>query len=357
MTDQPGDNLLYLLSEKGTMTWFQCRKYMDDLWQNREQNKARDDLQCGEEQKNDWYSMIRKLSSLGYLDIGEYKGKTIVQVAPPMLVAFPFIKSSFFLTGARSPQLLKEIDELCDNHPEIELEKRHIDDDFPESWVIKTCNMEEMEKRFQNLIQDKKLGIQKQPISWQIIEFSANIEEYKKSLQGHWFSADSSDMREVFNVNCLYFPKVNSNSPEITDGNQEFLIKLTHYYSKYYLYSPKKNEKVNVHLDWGRFLMVQNSKTPVIKFTKDMELKSSLRLPPLLERGLALLSGTPVNEIPVNKMALGGSRSSHNGSYNDKSTNTPTGSGRHKEFVFKKVPWEVAKQVSNKLGQQLQKVA
>ena len=357
MINQPGDNLLYLLSEKGTMTWFQCRKYMDDLWQNREQNKFKDGFQCRKEQKNDRYSMIRKLSSLGYLDIVEYRGKTIVQVAPPMLVALPFIKPSFFLTGARSPQLLREIDELCNNHPEIELEKRHIDDDLPESWVIKTCNMEEMEKRFQNLVRDKKLGIQKQPISWQIMEFSANIEEYKNSLKGHWFSADSSDMKKVFNVNCLDFTKVNSNSSEITDESQEFLIELTHYYREYYLYSPRKNEKVNVHLDWGRFLMVQDSKTSVLKFTKDMELKSSLRLPPLLERGLALLSGTPVNEIPVNKMALRGSRSSHNGSYNGKSTNIPTGAGRHREFVFKKVPWEVAKQVSNKLGQQLQKVA
>ena len=314
MKNQSGNNLLYVLSEKRSMRLYDCRKHMDDLWQK------------GEGERYWYYSIIRKLSSLGYLDIGEYSGKTIVQIAPPVLVALPFMRPTFFLTGARSPKLLRDIEKIC-NHSEMELEKKQFDNNMPESLFIKIYNTDKMECLFKDLVQEGRLKIEKQPISWNIINFSKGVEEYKESLENDYFSADPEDIMEVFDPASLRFTKPDDKSelPLAKDNkNQEFLIKSVNHYDKYYLYSQNKKEKVATHLDWGKFLMLQNSKNPILKLTKEMELKSCLRLPPLLERGLALLSGTPVNEVFFNNK---------------------------KDFVFTNVPLEIAKLVSEKLGQ------
>jgi len=117
------------------------------------------------------------------------------------------------------------------------------------------------------------------------------------------------------------------------------LIKIFHYenYYNYYLFNKQSEDIVNVDLDWGRFLMLEKSNKPILKYNKDtFELESCLQLPLNLERALTLLSGY-CEELNFD---------SNKNEKNDESN----------KFVFKNVTYKVAEVVADKLGQKLNEI-
>ena len=322
--DHFGNNILYLLSEKKSIQWTKFRQYVEML--------------NHKEKSNSYfiYSLSRKLNALGYLDIEkDNKENKMLKTALPQLIELPFIKLTFLLTGARSPELLK----IMKSASSIEVKKIK-NKCFPDTVIVKPENIEALETWLKTTsFQGNKLSdyiqICKNPLAWNILESSENdIMSYEESLKKNWFSVDKSSIQEIFDINELKFKPFKENNL-IQDRS---LIKIFHKenYYKYYLFNKNNKDGVNVDLDWGKFLMIKQSNKSILKYNKDtFELESSLRLPLKLERGLTLLSGYSAEP---------------NFDLNKEQKNY----GRKKPpFVFKKVSYKIAGIVANKLGQKL----
>ena len=311
---QFGNNLLYLLSEKRYIKSNQLNQYIDVL--------------LNAHKKSYWkYSLVRNLSTLWYLYIKDDKGNTVLKITPPMLIELPFTKPNFLLTGARSPELLKVIK----SNAKIEI-KKTLNTYFPDTIIVRPENIQSLENWLEETaFQGNKLAdyikIYKNPVSWKILEDSEDVKVYEESLE--WSSGDKSEIREFFDIDNLKFRLFT------TQQNLEHdlsLVKICHHGNliKYYLFRTANEDKVAVNLDWGRFLISQKLQHSILQYNrKTFELRSKLRLPAELERGLALLSGEPPKEL-----------------------NSDTQQNK-KSFTFKNVPYKIAKLVANKLGQEL----
>ena len=320
-----GNKILYLLSEKKSLPYNKLRQYVEDFKSEEgilrlEKNdlKQRKDSYC-------YSSLVRSLSSLGYLDIGKKGNKPIVKIAPPMLVALPYIKPTFLLTGARTSSFLQ----LFKNGKSFEI-KLIKNDYLPDTVLIEPESLNTLETwcketQFQGNKLSDYIRLHKKPIAWNMLKCSGKLTAYEKQLELDWFSGDESHIRKIFDVNKLKFIPFNLQK---TEKKHLSLVKIYHFesYCDYYLFDFSKKEKVFVDLDWGKFLVIQRSNNSILEYNIEIfELTSYLRLPLVIERGLSLLSG---NLVEV---------------------------GRNKEFTFKNVPCQIAELVADKLGQKLVK--
>ena len=341
-SSQFGNNFLYLLSEKKSITWSKSREYAEIL--KKQENNARNN----QSKKLGHYSIIRKFSSLGYLDVGEIeKGKTVVQVAPPILIELPFMQLSFLLTGARSPAFVATIKKAVKGCSEVRIHKQT---DLPDTVIIEPESQTALKKSLECCIfQGNKLSsyiqISQQPVAWDILEFAGNLESYKQSLSPHWFSGNRSDIKKVFDVDSFNFKNFNSDKDMLEKDLSLVEIVLHDSLSKYYLFNKENNGKVEVDKDWGKLLMAKQSKCPVLKYNKqNFELSSTLSLPFIWERGLTLLSGSPPTKLQFYNNAKNRGKLKSNKKY------------KNNPWIFKNVPYKIAQLVSNKLSQELAEV-
>ena len=346
--NQFGNNLLYILSEKKSVKWSQFFQYVESL--NMQDNCLNNQKTNNEEStykfnkpKNSYliYSFSRNLNSLGYLDIGEdNKGNTIVKIAPPMLVELPFIRPTFLLTGARSPELLK----IIKNNSKIEV-KKTVNKYLPDNITVRPENIETLETWLEEtVLQGNRLSsyikVYKNPVAWSILELSGKLKSYNNNLKSHWFSGNKSDIQTIFDVDNLSFKTFNIQKSLKYDLS---LVKISHYESfhRYYLFNFINEDRVKVNLDWGRFLIAEKLNKSVLEYnSQTFELVSFLRLPLILERGLTLLSGTPPREL---------------NSFSKKQQRKDQIVGE-KVFVFKNVSHNIATLVADKLGQKLKEM-
>ncbi len=307
---QPGHYLLYLLSKKKTLRWHDFKKYVEILY-------GRDSL---EKDKYFILNLSRKLSALGYIDIGENNSQTYIKVTPPMLVALPYLTPIFLLTGACIPELLKTIK----SHFQTEITSHKC---LPATVMIKPENREDLEDHLQKVaFQGNKLSgyikACEHPIAWDILEFTGDINQYEQSLSLEWHSGNTSDIKQFFDTSTLKFQNLESKEQFRNDLS---LVKISHYEKShtYYLFKSSNEDKAKVNLDWGRFIMAKQSNCPVLEYDKQtFELCSKLRFPAIFERGLTLLSGIP----PIRE---------------------------NKKFIFKSVPYKIAELIACKLEQKL----
>ena len=314
-----GNNLLYLLSEKKSLSLTKFKTHMNYLNEKNTQKSQYNNTY--------WmYDLAKNLNSLAYLDMGVIDNQTFVQISPPTLLALPFIKPTFLLTGARSPKFLKIIKSSLRNHSEFEIKTKK---NFPDTVIITSENIENLENSWKNtLFQGNTLSsyikIYKKPIAWHILESIEDLLAYRKSLESKYIRGEKSEIKSIYDINTLQFKSFYSDNPL----KDEFsLIKIFHsekFYT-YYLFSIS-NKRVKVNLDWGKFLIASQSKRCFLTYNKStFELTSYLGLPLAFERGLALLSGFP----PTRK---------------DKDKNI---------CIFSCVPYKIAILVAQKLEQEI----
>ena len=354
--NQLGNNLLYLLSEKKSLKWNKFKQYAKYLCrqdkfdkkemakpQNNHHSKALESEDCSQKQPNDFWSLARELSAMAYLDIEGKKGERVFKITAPILAELPFIRPAFLLTGARSPKLLKAVKETAKKCSGIDVEiKTH--NSFPDTVILKPENKVILQTWLKNTsFQGNKLSdyiriSENYPPAWSILEFAGSLTAYKKSLETDWHSGDKRHIKEIFDIKLLRFKAFDSGKDSLE--NELSLVKIFHqeHFSKYYLFSKESEDRVEVQLDWGKFLILaEQSKESVLEYNKrTFELRSSLRLPPIFERGLTLLSGN--------------SQKMQEKQFNKKKKR------QKQSFVFKKAPYEIAKIVSEKLEQHLTEV-
>ncbi len=333
--NQLGNDFLYLLSEKKSVRWNQLFHYVESL-------NIKENYLNSKSRSSYLYSFIRNLSSLGYLDMGEDdEGNTIVKIAPPMLVELPFIRPTFLLTGARSPELLR----IIKSNSRIKV-KRIMNKYLPDKIIVRPENIKILEAwleetTFQGNQLSSYIKIYKNPVAWSILEFSGNLTLYEDSLNSHWFSGNKLHIQKVFDISDLKFKTFNTQ--QSSKYNDVSLVKISHYESfyKYYLFNFINEDQVKVNLDWGRFLIAKKVNTSVLEYnSRTFELISFLRLPLILERGLTLLSSTPPRELKSFLEKQQGKNQSIRGEV----------------FVFKNIPHKIATLIADKLGQELKEI-
>lgn len=358
---QFGNNYLYLLSEKKRLTWFQSKKYTHILKKRNDRSNqkkfyiakntiknlssANRKQEENEANNSYWhYSIMKDISSFGYVDIGENKGETIVQIAPPMLVELPFILPSFLLTGARSPKFLETIKNALKSCSEISIKKQT---DLPDTIIIEPENKTSLMKCLERtLFQGNRLSsyikISDYPVAWDMLEFSEDLQSYNESLNPHWFSGNKSDIQKIFDMDTLKFKSFQLGRDTLE--KELSLIEVIHHesFSKHYLFSKRENKMVKVNVDWGKFLIAGQSGHSILKYNRrNFELSSSLRIPGILERGLVFCSGT----LPIETNAIV-----------CKKETKEIRRKRENVFIFKSIPYKIAKLISDKLGKKLNEI-
>ena len=162
--NQPGNHLIYLLSEKKILKWHDFKKYIEVLYGGK----------ILEKDKYFIFKLSRNFSSLGYIDIGkDTRDNTIIKITPPMLVALPYISPTFLLTGACCPELQKTVKSHF--HPEIKTHQW-----LPNTLIIKPESVEKLENKLQDIVfQGNKLfdyiKVCKTPIAWNILEYCRRV--------------------------------------------------------------------------------------------------------------------------------------------------------------------------------------
>lgn len=353
---QLGNNLLFLLSEKKSLKWRQFKHYAEYLcrqntfvkW-NMEKNQTNLHSQIlkpeskgfFQKQSNDFWTLARELSTMAYLDIGGKTGETFFKITPPILAELPFTRLTFLLTGARSPKFLKIVKETAKKCPGINIEiKTH--NCFPDTVIIKPKSKTILQTWLEDTsFQGNKLSdyiqISENSPSWNILDFAGNLTAYKESLETDLHDGNKIHIKEIFDIKSLKFKPFDSDKNSLE--NDLSLVKIFHqeYFYKYYLFLKQSKKRVEVHPDWGKFLIAKQSEKSVLEYNKrTFELRSSIRLPLIFERGLTLLSGN------LQKMQ-------------DKKLNKKNKIWK-KTFVFKNVPIKIARVVSEKLEQNLKEM-
>jgi hypothetical protein len=236
-----------------------------------------------------WYDF------LGYVDF-DYQSKRAI-VNPPQLFLVPTQSGrKAFLTGARTPdfaeKVLKKANELGLNiqviskagtcEPWILLP----DTIFLEARNLPNYGMSEI-KAF-----TKDLNIYFDPnhiVQWGLLNFSATIEEYAKSLLPDERFEDYDWSRKIFNPNTFRFER-------LADDNFDKTFSLIEYQFNAYTYHHviwKNGKAYPVDKGWGRWLVMQHDKKQVVFRDKNgiTAIPTGMPLPRLISEAFILCSG------------------------------------------------------------------
>ncbi len=311
------NSLLYILSEKSFdkyLLFSEFKKYINIL----RPSLIEEQFQYFE------YNLFRQLSGLGHINILQSQEGLTFKINSPKLILLHFIRPVFLLIGARTEDLIDEINIMCKKNSFIFDRKKN--KDLPDTITIIPDSLENFKKRLEcptNTLKDY-VEIYTNPVGEDILNSVPSLTSYRQSLN-NWISANPSQIEKVFDIEKLKF----RDFQEHQKRNHNFLGKaLLHgNIPQYYLFKSSCNEKVKIDLDWGRFVVLpEYSENGMLQYNQsDLKLTSHLRLPLILERGLSLFYGISVE------------------------TDGPFPF----PFIFQHVHFEVAQTVSRKLKQRL----
>lgn len=276
------DRLLYVLSAKQEMSWTAFKSAFGSLYTS---IASVSDLEK-QSIKNKRLEVVRSLQSLGHCDF-DFTGNR-VYVAPPALVRLPCAGfPQAVLAGARSPQMLEQIKDVCDalgNHIKVEIQ---LDNDLsliPRQITVQVEDVEELRKIADSL----NIHFRENPAAWEILNFSGSLQDYFATRK--WSSAPEINwQRQTFNIDSLQF-----HSYQGTETN----IRLSQYKNPksstqtYYFW--RDGQSTEIDRDWGRYAVLSTLHLNVLVYDKRkfmMAVPIGAKLPCWLERALTLCSG------------------------------------------------------------------
>lgn len=277
------DRLLYVLSAKQETSWTAFKSAFGSLYTS---IASASDI---EEQriKNKRLEVVRALDALGHCDF-DFTGNR-VYVAPPTLVRLPCAGfPQAVLAGARSPQTLEQIKDICNslgNHIKVEIQ---LDDDLsliPRRITVQVEDVEELRKIAYLL----KIHFKEDPSAWEILNFSGSLQDYLTTCK--WSNAPEINwQRQTFNTNSLNFDSYQDIPTNIRLSQYKNPKLNTQTY--YYFWQDERSAKID--RDWGRYAVLSAEHINILVYDKRkfmMTVPVSANLPQLLERALTLCSG------------------------------------------------------------------
>ncbi|QJB29379.1 hypothetical protein [Limnospira fusiformis] len=327
-----GDRLLYVVSAKQKMAWGSSFKdVFSNLYQLTENLKQPGQLEAAEQQfKTTRWETVRALDALGHCNFEFGDNSSWVYVAPPALVRLPLPGiPQAILTGARSPQTIEEIYQICQsigNHIKLEV----TDQTSKLSLVPQRIAIQAREIMELKAIADS-LGItfSETPLPWSLLHFSGSLDDYLATLE--WSDAPELNWeRETFDpAYCGFDPSPNSD-------RYVRLCKYKNPVRKIYTYHLWKEVKsTEIDQCWGRYAVLKALGLNVLVYDPQrwiVAVPMGATLPRLIERSLTLCSGYVAENIK-----------------NLKLDNLQT-----KKFkLFRDIPPQIAEMIAQKLSQQL----
>ncbi|ABW19398.1 hypothetical protein [Alkaliphilus oremlandii] len=316
------EGILEVISSLGSVSFEQYKKMFDELYRS---------LVIKEEKyKYIPHQFLYWLDCLGHCEI-DYDKKQIY-VSPPAFILLPNLGvRKLLLIGARTPYLLTEILNRSEYYKEnisVTIDKqRYKGIPFPEVVTIEGLDM----SRLIEFSQDIKVPIVgDMPTCWQLVNISANLEDYIDSLR-FTIRADLNWKRRIFDLEKLYFYDKNlSSSSEMIEYTEKYTYRKIYYWVE-------EDKMTKVDRDWGRYLALFKGNKKIILYDKKrniLGIVNTARLPKILARGVSLCSGMIPDEIKLDK------------DYNDIPRDTIL-------LLYRGVTQNIANIVSNKLNQDL----
>ena len=276
------DRLLYVLSAKQEMNWTAFKSNFGSLYAS---IASVSDLEK-QSIKNKRLEVVRSLDSLGHCNF-DFTGNR-VYVSPPALVRLPCAGfPQAVLAGARSPQTLEQIKDVCNalgKHINVEVQSDNDLSLIPRRITVQVEDVEELRKIADSL----KIHFKENPAAWEILNFSGSLQDYLATRK--WSNAPELNwQRQTFNTNSLQF-----DSYQDTETN----IRLSQYKNPkrniqtYYFW--RDGQSTEIDRDWGRYAVLSALHLNVLIYDKRkymMIVPIGAELPCLLERALTLCSG------------------------------------------------------------------
>jgi hypothetical protein len=277
------DRLLYILSAKQDLSWTAFKSAFATLYPS---IASVSDL---EKQSIDGKrrEVVRSLQSLGHCDF-DFTGNR-VYVAPPALVRLPRAMSpQAVLTGARSPQTLEQIKDICNslsNHTKVEIQPDDALSLIPRRITIQVEDVEELRKIANSL----KIHFKDNPAAWEILNFAGSLQDYLATRK--WSSAPEINWKhQTFHTSSLTFQpsKDTDSNIRLRQYNHPTRNTQIHYFWR------NDGQSAEIDRDWGRYVVLSAIHLNTLVYDKRkfmMAVPVSAKLPQLLERALTLCSG------------------------------------------------------------------
>ena len=280
--------------------------------------------------KNKRLEVVRSLESLGHCDFDFTSNR--VYVSPPTLVRLPcggFPQA--VLAGARSPQTLEQIKDVCNalgNQIKVEIQPDEALSLIPRRITVQVEDVEELRKIATSL----KIHFKENPAAWEILNFSGSLQDYLSTRK--WSDAPEINwQRQTFNTNSLQFDSYQDTETNIRLSQYKNLKRNTQTY-----YFWRDGQSTEIDRDWGRYAVLSAIHLNVLIYDKRkymMIVPIGAKLPYLLERALTLCSGY----VPE---------------YRDKIDSLAKLLPKIRDFrIFHEIPSQVAEMTASKLNQTL----
>jgi len=233
---------------------------------------------------------------IGLLDY-DYENKKIV-INPPQLIFIPSAKGKkVLLIGGRDKSLIKEMIVKANKYDlEIKIKKQFPSNEFlllPDIITIDSFSNQRngaWETNLMEFSKEEKIKFSRDYFPQiALTEFSANIEEYEKSLE----LIDENDYgwaRKIFNPSSLRYEQDENKNFDRSFSLNEYKLNEYTYYNKLW----KDGKCFSVDKNWGRYLALKYYKKNVIMFDgrrKRVAIPIETPLPRLLAESMMLLSG------------------------------------------------------------------
>jgi hypothetical protein len=320
------DRLLYVLSAKQEMSWTAFKSAFSSLY------TLIANVSDPEKQgiKNTRLEVVRSLESLGHCDFDFTSNR--VYVSPPTLVRLPcggFPQA--VLAGARSPQTLEQIKDVCNalgKHINVEIQPDEALSLIPRRITVQVEDVEELRKIATSL----KIHFKENPAAWEILNFSGSLQDYLSTRK--WSDAPEINwQRQTFNTNSLQFDSYQDTETNIRLSQYKNLKRNTQTY-----YFWRDGQSTEIDRDWGRYAVLSAIHLNVLIYDKRkymMIVPIGAKLPYLIERALTLCSGY----VPE---------------YMDKIDSLAKLLPKIRDFrIFHEIPSQVAEMTASKLNQNL----
>jgi len=321
------DQLLHTISTLGRISLDKFYSAYDEI-QTFEQEKTGNGLR----NRNIKRTAIRLLDSLGHCEF-DFE-KRLVYACPPALVSLPSSGlPNAVLTGARTPSLINEIVEFIKNKKDsmsyrnVKQEtKRYL---LPSTIFIDAVDQSLLESLAESANIEHKLDV---PAAWSFANFSAAIEDVKKSLIFEGIE-DLTWSSKTFSQDEFCFSKHNNSHPP------QGLVCYTNPYNQqpyHLIWDEGLASKVDRY--WGRYIILAKNNVCVLLYDSRHNLlavPSGVPLPRILGKAVILCSGLAPESIELSEAST---------------KDLPRGLAMD---VYRAVPPSIARLISEKLSQDL----
>jgi len=322
------DDLLYIVSAWGGLSWRSFRKVFDILHARLGRTGDENGL-AGSRMR---WRALNILDWLGHCDVPTGAAFNRIYCAPPVLARLPGTGLPHaVMCGARSPDTTDVLSSACLRHGCRLTIERQLQDAgaayVPRRLVIEADSQEAII----DVAREIRVTYTAAPPGWDLVQFSGSLDEYLMSRPLIRLP-DIDWPRRDYDTKLLQFRQGGAVADRVRLSQYEHPLLPAR---RYYLWHGETYR--DVERDWGRYALLRRAGVHVLAYDPRrfiLAVPSGAALPRVLARGCTLCSGYAPRFVP-------------------QANCPPASPGRAGLYAFRGVPLVAAQTVADKLGQHL----